>query len=92
MLSVRFTNTAFDDLKTLKTGDPSSAKLVSKKIHLLRQYPDYPASKKLKGYDSYRRMRAGDYRIIYEYDDKCLDVILIGHRNNIYDRLQRLKG
>jgi len=49
--------------------------------------PRPPGSKKLKGYKNAYRVRVGDYRIIYEIEDKVLRilVIAIGHRKNIYE-------
>lgn len=43
--------------------------------------------KKLKGYKKTYRIRAGDYRIIYEIEDKILRILVvaIGHRKNIYE-------
>jgi mRNA interferase RelE/StbE len=42
--------------------------------------------KKLVGRDAYR-IRIGDYRIIYEIEDKIITVTVIdvGHRKEIYD-------
>lgn len=42
--------------------------------------------KKLTGRDAYR-IRVGDYRIIYEIEDKIVTVTIIdvGHRREIYD-------
>ena len=47
-------------------------------------------SKKLSGYP-YWRVSAGEYRIIYSYDDETLSVILIGKRNDdeVYKKLGR---
>ena len=41
--------------------------------------------KKLKGRDAWR-IRAGDYRVIYEIHDRVLQIIVItvGHRREIY--------
>ena len=41
---------------------------------------------KLKGYKNSYRIRVGDYRVIYEIEDKMLRilVIAIGHRKDIY--------
>ncbi|HEV8286884.1 MAG TPA: type II toxin-antitoxin system RelE/ParE family toxin [Chitinophagaceae bacterium] len=43
--------------------------------------------KKLKGFKNAWRIRVGDYRVIYEIEDKVLRilVIAIGHRKDIYD-------
>lgn len=42
--------------------------------------------KKLKGYKNSYRIRAGDYRVIYEIEDKVLRILVIavGHRKDIY--------
>lgn len=42
--------------------------------------------KKLEGREAFR-IRVADYRIIYEIEDKILliEVIAIGHRNDIYE-------
>ncbi len=44
--------------------------------------------KKLKGFDSYYRMRVGDIRIIFEKEDKNLKIVVIdiGNRGQIYNR------
>ena len=41
---------------------------------------------KLKGFKNSYRIRVGDYRVIYEIEDKVLRilVIAIGHRKDIY--------
>ena len=43
--------------------------------------------KKLKGYKNSYRIRAGDYRIIYDIEDKVLRILVIavGHRKDIYE-------
>ncbi len=54
-------------------------------IYRLADNPRPPGFKKLKGRDGYR-IRVGDYRIIYEINDKILviEIIDLGHRKNIY--------
>ena len=46
--------------------------------------------KKLKGRAAWR-IRAGDYRVIYEIHDRVLQIIVItvGHRREIYSRSQQ---
>ncbi len=43
--------------------------------------------KKLKGYKNSYRIRVGDYRIIYDVEDKILRILVIavGHRKDIYE-------
>jgi mRNA interferase RelE/StbE len=42
---------------------------------------------KLKGYKNAYRIRVGDYRVIYEIEDKVLRILIvaIGNRKNIYE-------
>ncbi len=55
-------------------------------IAALANTPRPPGCKKLKGQKNAWRIRIGDYRIIYEIEDKQLRilVIAIGHRKDIY--------
>jgi mRNA interferase RelE/StbE len=54
-------------------------------IYSLTDNPRPNGYKKLKGQDGYR-IRVGDYRIIYQIQDKILvvEVIDLGHRKEIY--------
>lgn len=56
-------------------------------ISALAHTPRPNGCKKLKGYKTAYRIRTGDYRIIYEIEDKVLRILVvaIGHRKNIYD-------
>jgi mRNA interferase RelE/StbE len=52
--------------------------------------PD-PNITKLKGDNPFHRLRVGDYRIIYEIQNDVLIILVlkIGHRKDIYRKLQR---
>ena len=65
--------------------DHSVYNSVEKKIDALRENPRPAGCRKLTGHDGWR-MRAGDYRIIYEIDDvrKTVVVLRVGHRKDIY--------
>ena len=67
-----------------KSPDNLSSKLESAMINL-ETNPRPFGYKKLKGREAYR-IRIGDYRIIYEIEDKILTVIVIdaGNRKEIY--------
>ena len=60
--------------------------LVKKRILSLGDDPRPPGCQKLKGRDRAWRVRAGDYRIIYEIDDTVVTVTVLdlGHRREIY--------
>ena len=55
-------------------------------ISSLATMPRPDGCKKLKGYKNSYRIRTGDYRIIYEVEDKVLRILVIavGHRKDIY--------
>ena len=58
-----------------------------KAIDTLTLNPHPLGCKKLKGYENSWRIRRGDYRIIYEVEDKVLRILIIGlgHRKDIYE-------
>ena len=67
---------------------------IFEKIELLREDPRPHGVKKLKefemvssNYDSYYRIRIGDYRLIYAIEDSIVTVTIVkvGHRSDIYD-------
>jgi mRNA interferase RelE/StbE len=59
---------------------------VSKAISGLANVPRPRQCKKLKKSLSQYRVRCGDYRIVYEIDDKRQEVIIyrVRHRKNVY--------
>jgi len=52
----------------------------------LKESPRPPGSKKLSGSPPGWRIRVGDYRIIYDVDDraKCVRVLRVRHRREVY--------
>ena len=73
---------AIRQLKMLPANEISKIKA---KIFELSQNPRPNGYIKLKGVQAYR-IRVGNYRIIYEINDKeiIITVIAIGHRKGIY--------
>lgn len=57
-------------------------------IELLQDEPRPNGAKKLAGGEGERRVRTGDYRIVYEVNDNVLLVLVVavGHRRDIYER------
>jgi mRNA interferase RelE/StbE len=55
-------------------------------IFELGKEPRPPLVKKMAGMDRTYRIRQGDFRIMYEIEDKIklVTVIKIGHRSNVY--------
>jgi len=54
-------------------------------IESLATFPRSHDSKKLTGRDGYR-IRSGDYRVVYEIDDRqrIVTILHVGHRKDVY--------
>ena len=76
-------------LKSIKRFPKRDLVRIKKKIEdLSTNLPD-PATTKMKGNNSFHKIRSGDYRIIYEiHDDRLVILVVkIGHRKDIYKKL-----
>ncbi len=64
---------------------------IANKLILLKTNPRPNDSKKLSYYNYYR-CDIGEYRIIYNFNDEHVYILVIGHRNDndVYKRLRRL--
>lgn len=74
--------------KALLAISPVEQRRIEKKIDSLAAIPRPPDCKKLQGVAGLFRVRAGDYRIIYQVKDRELVVLVVrvGHRSEIYRR------
>lgn len=84
--SVEFRPTVLESVKRFPKRD--LVKIKKKIDELSNNLPD-PAITKMKGNNSFHKVRSGNYRIIYEiHDDKLLILIIkIGHRKDVYKKL-----
>lgn len=73
--------------KELAKCDRAIATRILVRIYLLSDDPYPAASRSLVGRSGYR-LRVGDYRVVYEVDNRILTihVIRIGHRREVYER------
>lgn len=73
-------------LKTLKKLDRSVAQRILAAVEGLAVEPRPVGSIKLSGGDGERRIRVGDYRIIYRVHDDRLVVVVVraAHRREVY--------
>lgn len=81
---VALTTSAEKELKWLP------AKLITRilgRLEKLASNPRPPGCKKLVGGDKQWRIRLGDWRVVYEIDDKAktVDVTRIAHRRDVYE-------
>jgi len=80
---IEFTSVAWRDFSRLTT---SVQERLQVKIDALAQQPRPPGVQKLEGRENRYRLRAGNYRVIYEIQDEVLLVLIvrIGHRREVY--------
>lgn len=74
--------------KTLRGLEKQSQVRNIKKLRQISTNPYPPDSLKLIGDEGQRRVRVGDYRIIYSVEDQLLfvSVVKLGHQREIYNR------
>jgi mRNA interferase RelE/StbE len=74
-------------VRALRTIDPAMRGRVQGAIALLAHDPRPPAARALQGRPG-RRVRVGDYRIVYIVANDVLLVVVVtvGHRSDVYDR------
>lgn len=76
-------------LKSLKRLPKRDLARIKKKIEELGRNLPAPNTTKMKGNNSFHRVRTGDYRIVYEIHEDRLVVLIVkvGHRKEIYQNL-----
>lgn len=80
---VEFTPAAKRQIK--KLIEPVQLAIVER-LEQLAENPRPPGALKMQGAESLYRIRVGDYRIIYEIQDRTLliAVVKVGHRGDVY--------
>ena len=75
--------------KNLRTLPQEEWVRIKRKIDALAENLPDPTITKMKGNNKFHKIRAGDYRIIYEIHDDTLVILVvkIGHRKDIYKQL-----
>jgi mRNA interferase RelE/StbE len=78
-------------IKELRSLPPKHCKQVALAILGLLQNATPHDSVALAGYESYRRIDVGEYRVIYRFDSDTVYVPLVGKRNDdeVYKLLRR---
>ncbi|MFO8013779.1 MAG: type II toxin-antitoxin system RelE/ParE family toxin [Phycisphaerae bacterium] len=72
--------------RALKRVPRRDRRRIARRIDALAQNPRPKAARKLSGAEAIYRVRAGDYRILYQIQDDVLLVLVvrIGHRREVY--------
>jgi mRNA interferase RelE/StbE len=75
-------------LRDLRKLEPSIRGRIGVAIDQLARNPRPVGVEKLQGQDSRYRIRVGEYRVLYEIEDRVLLVLVIriGHRRDVYRR------
>ena len=78
----------------LRKAPSKHAKQIIERIQDLSKDPNSGQNAELKGFAPMRRLKSGEYRVIYEMKDDAVDVIIIGKRNDdeVYQLLKRFLG
>ena len=79
-----YTRRAEKDIKKL---DPVTKSRIGKSLLKLEKTPIHLSEKLSDPKTGTYRFRAGDYRVIFDIEDKDIVVLRIGHRREIYKRL-----
>ena len=76
-------------LKSLKKFPKTELRKIKKKIDDFAENLPDPATTKMKGNNSFHRIRVGVYRIVYEiHEDRLVILVVkIGHRKDVYKKL-----
>ena len=76
-------------LKSLKRFPKKDLVKLKKKIEEFGRNLPNPNTTKMKGNNSFHRVRSGDYRIIYEIHEERVVILIVkvGHRKDVFKRL-----
>ena len=76
-------------MKSMKRFPKRELRRIKKKIDSLAEDLPDPATTKMKGNNTFHKIRSGDYRIVYEIHEHRLVILVvkIGYRKDIYQRL-----
>ncbi|HHT9106832.1 MAG TPA: type II toxin-antitoxin system RelE family toxin [Candidatus Wujingus californicus] len=85
-MEIRYSEKAEKQIKKIFKGDRKSAKMIIKTIESYAENPSGNFDVKiLKGkYEDLKRLRVGNYRIIFEDDGNTISIYEVKHRQEAY--------
>ncbi len=83
MYDVKWDEKAIEKLGKL---EPYVSQRIIKKVKELSLDPFLKDIKRLGGSNGFR-LRVGDYRVIFSINENIIEILKVGHRKNIYDRI-----
>ena len=86
--AIEFRPSVWKDIKRFPKRDLVKIKIKKRIDELSVNLPDL-SSTKMRGNNTFHKIRSGDYRIVYQiHDDRLVILIIkIGHRKDIYKKL-----
>ena len=89
MLKLSIDKNAGKTLEKLKVRNQKQAIAIVTVIEILLKNPVPKNSRKLSGHSPLRRVRVGNWRIVYKEDGTTVYILLIGLRGSVYQALAR---
>ena len=84
-MEIRYSEKAVKQITRIHKGDRKSAELIIRAIESYSENSSSVDVKVLKGkYGDLKRLRAGNYRVIFEDDGKIMSVYEVKHRQEAY--------
>ena len=80
-MKIRIRKSAIKDLKRIS---PEHKKKIHLKILTLKDFPEVTNVKKLTNFEPAYRLRIGDYRILFDIVDNCIEIGRVLHRKESY--------
>ena len=82
-----------DAARFLQKIPTKHGKQIAGRILALQADPEGLPTEELKGHPPFRRLKSGEYRVIYFIDGETLHITLIGKRNDdaIYKQIARFR-
>ena len=87
MFDIKYTNKAYKQLKKIFKYAPNNAELIVKGIesYALNQLGNHDIKILHGKYESFKRLRIGSYRVIFDNEDNVIFVYEIKHRKDAYN-------
>ena len=80
-MKIRIRKSAIKDLKRIR---PEHKKKIHLKILSLKDFPEVTNVKKLTNFEPAYRLRIGDYRVLFDVVDDCIEIGRVLHRKKSY--------
>ena len=77
----------------IPTSSPSARQKTTWELDAPTKDGESAASQAIRGYAPMRRLRAGEYRIVFRLEVEVVKIVLIGKRNDdeVYKMLERIR-